>query len=221
MVDTSFVQFAFSSGIAALVAPCSAVLIATYGAFVANRKDKVEGYPLGKLLKSTLKLIAGFGIVVVLTFLLIRVNRMAFLVFEILAVVVGVLLILWGVRTAMNLKYFRSLRYLEFPPVFGVLYGIVSVSCMVPLFLYMDGTLIELGLVGVISFIIIFLIGSFIFLLALVFAGQLFKNVVQRIFREHNSYIRLAAALVVILSGLFIIKFELIANGLVHLIEGI
>jgi len=215
MVDTSF---AFSSGFAALVAPCSAVLIAAYVAFVANRKDKVGGYPLGQLLKSTLKLIAGFGIIVVLTFLLIRANRMAFLVFEILAVVVGILLILWGIRTAMNLKYFRTLRYLEFPSVFGVLYGIVAVSCLVPLFLYMDGTLIEEGLVGIISFIFIFLIGSFIFLLVLVFTGQLFRNVVQRIFRKHNSYLRLAAALVVILSGLFIINFELIANGLLHFI---
>jgi len=137
-----------------------------------------------------------------------------------MAVVVGILLILWGIRTAMNLNNFRSLRYLEFPSVFGVLYGIVSVSCLVPLFLYMDGTLIEEGLAGILSFIIIFLIGSFIFLFALVFIGQLFGNVVQRIFREHNSYVRLAAALVVILSGLFIIKFELIANGLVHLIGG-
>ena len=217
MVDASF---AFSSGIAALVAPCSAILIASYIAFVANRKDKVTGYPLGQLLKSTLKLIAGFGIIVVLTFLLIRVNRMAFLVFEILAVVVGVLLILWGIRTAMNFKHFRTLRYLEFPSVFGVLYGIVSVSCLVPLFLYMDGTLIEEGLAGIISFIIIFLIGSYIFFLALVFGGQLFRNVVQRIFREHNLYLRLAAALVVILSGLFIINFELTANGLIHLIVG-
>ena len=215
MVDASF---AFSSGIAALVAPCSAILIAAYIAFVANKKDKVTGYPLGQLLKSTLKLIAGFGIIVVLTFLLIRVNRMAFLVFEILSVIVGILLILWGIRTAMNLKYFRSLRYLEFPSVFGVLYGIVAVSCLVPLFLYMDGTLIEEGLVGIISFIIIFLIGSFIFFLALVFSGQFFTNVVQRIFRKHNSYVRFAAALVVILSGLFIINFELITNGLVHLI---
>jgi len=217
MVDTSF---AFSSGIAALVAPCSAVLIASYGAFVANRKDKVKGFPLGQLLKSTLKLIAGFGIIVVLTFLLIRVNRMAFLVFEILAVVVGILLILWGVRTAMNFKRFRTLRYLEFPSIFGIIYGIVAVSCMVPLFLYMDGTLIEEGLVGIISFILIFLIGSSIFLLALVFIGQLFRNVVQRIFREHNSYLRFAAALVVILSGLFIINFELTVNGLLHLIVG-
>ena len=215
MVDISF---AFSSGIATLVAPCSAVLIAAYVAFVVNREDKIIGYPFGQFLKSALKLIAGFGIIVVLTFLLIRVNRMAFLVFEILAVVVGILLILWGIKTAMNLNYFRSLRYLEFPSVFGVLYGIVSVSCLVPLFLYMDGTLIEEGLVGILSFIIIFLIGSFIFLLALVFIGQLFGKVVQRIFREHNSYVRLAAALVVILSGIFIINFELFANGLVHLI---
>jgi len=117
-----------------------------YHPYVASRYDlknsKVTGYPLGQLLKSTLKLIAGFGIVVVLTFLLIQVNRMAFLIFEILAVVVGVLLILWGIRTVMNLKHFRTLRYLESPSVFGVLYGIVSVSCLVPLFLYMDGTLI-------------------------------------------------------------------------------
>jgi len=217
MVDISF---AFSSGFATLVAPCSAVLIAAYVAFVVNKKDRIIGFPFGQFLKSALKLISGFGIIVVLTFLLIKVNRMAFLVFEILAVVVGVLLILWGIRTAMNLNYFHSLRYLEFPFVFGVLYGIVSVSCLVPLFLYMDGTLIEEGTVGILSFIIIFLIGSFIFLLALVFIGQLFGNVVQRIFREHNSYVRLAAALVVILSGLFIIKFELIANGLVHLIGG-
>jgi len=217
MVDISF---AFSSGFATLVAPCSAVLIAAYVAFVVNKKDRIIGFPFGQFLKSALKLISGFGIIVVLTFLLIKVNRMAFLVFEILAVVVGVLLILWGIRTAMNLNYFHSLRYLEFPFVFGVLYGIVSVSCLVPLFLYMDGTLIEEGTVGILSFIIIFLIGSFIFLLALVFIGQLFGNVVQRIFREHNSYVRLAAALVVILSGLFIIKFELIANGLVHLIVG-
>ena len=97
----------------------------------------------------------------------------------------------------MNLKYFRSLRYLEFPSIFGVVYGIVAVSCLVPLFLYMDGTLIELGLVGVISFIIILLIGSFISLLALVFGGQVLTNVVQRIFRKHNSYLRFAAALIV------------------------
>ena len=217
MVDASF---AFSSGFAALVAPCSAILIATYVAFVANKKDKVGGFPFGQLLKSTLKLIAGFGIIVVLTFLLIRVNRMAFLVFEILAVVVGVLLILWVIRTAMNFRHFSTLRYLEFPSVFGVLYGIVSVSCLVPLFLYMDGTLIEEGLAGIISFIIIFLIGSYIFFLALVFGGQLFRNVVQRIFREHNLYLRFAAALVVILSGLFIINFELTANGLIYLIVG-
>jgi len=218
MVDTSFVQFAFSSGIAALVAPCSAILIVTYGAFVANRKESVPGYPIGQFIKSALKLVAGFGIVVVLTFLLIQVNRMAFLIFEILAIVVGVLLILWGIRTAMNLKYFHSLRYLEFPPVFGVIYGIVAVTCLVPLFLYMDGTLIESGLGGAISFIIIFLIGSFILFLALVFIGQLFRNAVQRIFREQNPYLRVAAAIIVALSGLFIINFELIANGLVHLI---
>ena len=215
MVDASF---AFSSGFAALVAPCSAVLIAAYVAFVANKKDGVDGYPLRQFIKTAFKLITGFGIIIVLTFLLIEINRMAFLIFEILSVVVGILFILWGIQNVLNLKHFRALRYLEFPIVFGTLYGIVAVTCLVPLFLYMDGTLIEAGLLGLISFIIILLIGSFIFFSALVFGGQLIRNVVQRIFRKHNLYLRIAAAIVAILSGLFIINFELIANGLLHLI---
>ena len=217
MVDITFVQFAFSSGFAVLLAPCSIILIAAYLAFAANKKASANSHSLGKFINIVLKLVAGFGMIIVLTFLLIEINRMAFLIFEILAVIIGVLLVLWGMQNILGLKRLRALNYLEFPLVYGILYGIVSVTCLVPLFLFMDGTLVDSGLIGIISFIIILLIGSSLSFSALVFGGQLFQRLVQ-LFNFKHSYVRIGAALIVILSGLFIINFELTANGLIHLV---
>lgn len=222
----------FTAGLLSFVNPCGFALLPAYASLYlgisphAGAKGlsprKVLG-PLKMGAASTLGFIAvfvGFGLAV--SALGVTVLRLA----PWIASVLGVLVALLGLALligrspmpslAIDVYRFSGLasRYM---PLFGVVYAIASLSCTLPVFIYITVQAISLGGVGeaaavFTSYSLGMGVGMTGFILALAVAGEAARRVAERVL----PYALRLAGLVMIVAGGYIVYWQLFVGGLLE-----
>jgi len=218
------VGFAFSAGMMATVNPCGFALLPAYiGLYLGgDSSDSQKLATWNKLTKAltisaavtlgfivlfgTVGLMAGIGVR-----LLVKVLPWAGLLIGAAMVAIGLwilggknkLYVGWGARISsrINLQGNGGVRSYF---LFGIAYGIASLSCTLPMFLISIGSSIAGGMLvnG-----LVFALGMGVVLTVLTVGTALFKGIVAVYMSRAVPYIERAGAAVIVLAGAFVIFY--------------
>lgn len=241
VVDTLPVSYAFGTGMLAAVNPCGFALLPAYISFFLG--DTGEGFDesqvLGRLLKGlmvslavTLGFVLLFGTAgLIITSggqFLIDVMPWAGLGIGLLMILLGALLILGKTNLYMGMSLRLSARINTGPNnnilsyfLFGIAYGIASLSCSLPLFSIVVGLSFTASdfLHGMYQFIS-YALGMGATLMVLTLGTAVFKEVVGGYMRQAVPYVERASAGLITLAGAFLVYYWLTIGDLGEDIQG-
>ncbi|MFQ5401756.1 MAG: cytochrome c biogenesis CcdA family protein [Anaerolineae bacterium] len=216
--------FAFTAGIFATVNPCGWAMLPTFvsyylGSDEAGFEQKplisraVEGAWLGLLIAAGFLLIFGGFALIISAGLRVVVQFM-----PLMAVGVGVLLVLLGLWLLSG----RSLPIRIPQPnldvrarnpksvfLYGVAYGLTSLSCTLPVFLTVVGaSLTTSGIAGMTIMFIAYGLGMAAVLVAVAMSAALFKGFVAQGFQKLLPYVHTIGAIMLIVAGVYLIWYQ-------------
>ncbi|MEZ0344532.1 MAG: cytochrome c biogenesis protein CcdA [Caldimicrobium sp.] len=232
--------YAFGAGMLAAVNPCGFVLLPAYLGLYLGLEESQNSDPslLRRLFQAILVSFAvtgGFMFLFGIMGLLISAGARAIIVYmPWIGLLIGVLLILVGAWLLVGGTLYFSLgsqiaagignpneKTLKGYFLFGISYGIASMSCTLPVFLTVVGNTITTGsfLDGLFQFII-YALGMGFVILILTLGMALFKGALFNIFRRALPYVKAIGALLLLASGAYIVYYWLTLGGLLNLIIG-
>ncbi len=226
----ALLAFSASAGAIAFINPCGIALLPAYVSFYVGVAPEEAGLRVGTLARAVLLgLLATAGFMAVFGgagAVLAAIGVWAIRYVPWLAAVLGLAII--GVGVALLLGYRPSVavpspdasklvagRGIIYFPLFGVAYALASLSCTIPIFLYV--TLQALSLGGFAEAMTVFIAYSAgmgasmtAFTLALVVAGGLVRRFIYRVL----PYTMRLAGAVMIAAGAYILYWQLFVGGL-------
>ncbi len=225
------VGFAFSAGMMATVNPCGFALLPAYIAFyLGGETDSVQEVSsttrVAKALLISLVVTLGFVVLFGSVGLLATIGaRFLGTALPWAGLSIGVAMVLLGIWLFAGKKALYSgmaarLSARINPGVtggirsyflFGIAYGIASLSCTLPIFLIAIGSSIA-G--GVLINGLVFALGMGVVLTVLTVGTALFKGVVGSYMRRAIPYLEKTSAAVIVLAGAFVIFYWLTIGGL-------
>ena len=230
------VSYAFGAGMMATVNPCGFALLPAYVSLYMgdNAEGGVEGNAYTRLLKALLiSLVVTLGFVLLFGSIgliidagghfLTAVMPWAGLVVGIIMVLLGLWLLITrnklysglGVRLSARVNLGRSESLTSFF-MFGIAYGLASLSCTLPIFLIVVGSsLAARGVLDGLFQFISFALGMGTVLMVLTLGTALFKGVVAAYLRRLIPYVERASAVLVVLAGTFIVYYWLTIGDLI------
>ena len=106
--------------------------------------------------------------------------------------------------------------------IFGIAYGVASLSCTMPIFLIVVGSsLAATGFLNGLFQFISYALGMGVVLMALTLGTAFFKGVVASYLRSFMPYIQKASGALVVLAGAFIVYYWLTIGDLGKSIQGL
>ena len=226
------VGFAFSAGMMATVNPCGFALLPAYiGLYLVNDSPRSQNLArwnrLTKALTISAAVTAGFVVLFgtvglmagIGVRLLVKVLPWAGLLVGAVMVIIAVwilggksnLYVGWAARFSarINLQGNSGVRSYF---LFGIAYGIASLSCTLPIFLISIGSSIAGGMLvnG-----LIFALGMGVVLTVLTVGTALFKGVIGAYMSRAVPYIENAGAVVIICAGAFVIFYWITIGDLI------
>ncbi|GIV77071.1 MAG: hypothetical protein KatS3mg050_1465 [Litorilinea sp.] len=226
--------YAFGAGMVAAVNPCGFAMLPAYiGLFLGSGDGHVgAGYMDRRLYQALLvSLTVTFGFVLLFgaVGLLISAGaRVLIGIFPWIGLLIGLLLILvgaWvfgggGLHTGVGDQLAARVGYTRQKSVkgyflFGLSYGLASLSCTLPVFLVVVGTTVAVsGLAGAFLQFILYGLGMGWVLFLLTTSMALFEGAMVRYVRNALPYLQPVSALLLVLAGTFIVYYWLTLGGL-------
>jgi len=223
--------YAFGAGMVAAVNPCGIVLLpalVTY--YLGQSGAKTAAGRVGRALLLSLLTAAGFILLFTGVGLILGAGgRMLVDLFPVAGVVIGLIFTVLGSWLALRGAGFgiaavgRAAGYgslgggLLSPFLFGVGYAVASLACTLPVFLVVVGSALAAGsLTEAAARFLAYGLGMGLVLSVVIVATSLFHAVVARFIRAVVPYVHSVAAALLIGAGVFLIKYWLVALGLLR-----
>ncbi|WP_273844001.1 cytochrome c biogenesis CcdA family protein [Rubrobacter calidifluminis] len=221
---------AFAAGMVAAVTPCGFAMLPAYLSLYLGSGEDLDGRSLPSRLGRALVVgaVASSGFVLLFTAIgaVISAGGAAVLsAMPAVGVAIGVALVLVGLwMLAGRSLYVGTFERLAPSPakevsvrgffLFGVAYGLASMSCALPLFLVLVGSSLASGgtLTGIGRFLD-FALGMAVVLVGLTLALALFKQGIVKWVRGALPYVRFASAALLVLAGAYIIYYWAVQGG--------
>lgn len=222
------VGYAFGAGMVSAANPCGFALLPAYIAYNLGLGDESRNIASRTFHGSFMALVATCGFV-----LLFGVSGVAISsggqalvkVFPQVGIVVGVLLALLGTFLLMTKRYFgltvlsrvrgpTNISGIQGSFMFGLAYGLASLSCTLPVFLvvvvsvFKEGNFFE----SVMAFIN-YALGMGFLLLVVTLGVVFFKTAMVRIARSVVPYVQPVGAIFLVLAGFYLIYYWTIGTG--------
>ena len=228
MADYALGGLAFSAGLIAFLNPCGIAMLPAYVSYYIEKKERENESKAIRVLRGLLLgtvVSAGFLFVFGLTGLAVAFLGSGFVSFApLLTLIMGFVLaglgayllagkeisILPGLnRLGGRLQSTKnSNEYLAFF-LYGIGYAIASISCTIPIFLYIVTAALTLnGIVQGLGVFLLYGAGMGIFMLAVSVATAISKELMIGYLKKHMPLIRKLSAIVVLLAGMYIIYYE-------------
>ncbi|WP_291372650.1 cytochrome c biogenesis protein CcdA [Cyclobacterium sp.] len=218
-----FVSFSFLQGIMAFLAPCAVALLPGYIMAYISRNAGIERSMVPKLLRG-LKLaffsISGIlivyalaGTLIILASQLLKEN-MKFITVGMggLLVFLG-LLMLFGKSISININFSEPSTKRETSEAFffGIAYAIGALGCLFPLFLVVatQALAAENVLLGG-SYLLAYFVGFALMMVLAIVLATFAQDLLRKYLRKILPYMERAAGFVLILSGIYIIYYQLV-----------
>ncbi len=222
--------FAFAAGMVSAVNPCGFAMLP---AFIAFQLDDRAGEQPGAHLASRAARALMMGLVVTVGFVAMFAAAGAIIaaggrgliqVVPWAALVVGGAMVVLGLWSLSG-RYLGILAASRIPMpggrgwralfLYGLAYGVASLSCTLPVFLVVVGSaLAAQGIAAGIGQFILYALGMGLVLTVVSLAAALFKGAVARSLTRLIPYLERAGAALLVLAGLFLIYYWLTIGGL-------
>jgi cytochrome c-type biogenesis protein len=224
-MDTVLVVYAFSAGMVATINPCGFAMLPAYVSYylTTGQGDSGPGGALTRLPRALLvggTLTAGFLTLFILAGTLISLGVRALIgAMPWIGLLVGMGLVLLGGWLLLGrhltlpglpppqVRQERSLRGIF---LFGVAYGLASLSCTLPVFLVVVGsTFTRQGIGGGLIQFLAYGLGMGIVLMALTLSLALFEGVLVGHLRRLVPYVERVSAILLLGAGVYIVSYWL------------
>ena len=226
--------FAFVAGMVSTFNPCGFAMLPAYlGLYLrVNEQDGVKATParrLGRALFVGGTVTAGFVVLFGVTGILFGSGgRFLVNIFPWLGLAIGILLILTGAWLSSGAKIYSGLAVQAAGRIgtpgevgarsyflFGISYGIASLSCTLPIFLSVVGSTLAVGgILAALGQFVLYALGMGMSILVLTLALALFKGVVVGAIRKALPYAQPVSAGFMVIAGTYIVYYWLTIGGL-------
>jgi cytochrome c-type biogenesis protein len=223
------VGYAFASGMVATVNPCGALMLPSYIFFQLGVDEEGPSSTVDRVLKAlriAIATTAGFAVIFGAVGVVVSAGgRWLTGLFPYAGLLIGVAMVGLGIWL---LAWHRSLGILAAGRVsvtpertlwnmflFGIAYGISSLSCTLPIFLVVVGTALGSGtlLISLAQFIG-YALGMGTILAVITIGTALFREAVERWLRRLMPYVHGVSALFLVGAGIYLIYYWLVNVGL-------
>jgi cytochrome c-type biogenesis protein len=223
------VGYAFASGMVATVNPCGALMLPSYIFFQLGVDEEGPSSAVNRVLKAlriAIATTAGFAVIFGAVGVVVSAGgRWLTGLFPYAGLLIGVAMVGLGIWL---LAWHRSLGILAAGRVsvtpertlwnmflFGIAYGISSLSCTLPIFLVVVGTALGSGtlLISLAQFIG-YALGMGTILAVITIGTALFREAVERWLRRLMPYVHGVSALFLVGAGIYLIYYWLVNVGL-------
>ena len=216
-MDIASLSLSFTAGFLATLAPCSLPMLPSYVAYYMNLSQSRRG----KLtyLGFSLATVVGFITVYVVVGLLpaLGVSRLTEKV-SAATPIVGILLVLFGLATAftdvfsmVNVFGFRGTRSIGAKGllVYGLGYGVASMSCSLPVFILLVLQSAGSDLTGILANFMAYSLGAAAMIIPITFAVAYSNQVILERFMGALPHVKKVSAFVLVAAGLYMVAFNL------------
>ena len=225
--------FAFSAGMASAVNPCGFAMLPAYlGLYLGGGTAGAAGNPIRHFPRALLvgaSVTAGFVLLFGVAGVVIGLGA-SFLAQALpwFGLIVGILLAIGGAWLVSGGKIYtgvaaRAAAHIGEPTevgirgyfLFGVSYGVASLSCTLPIFLAVLGlSAASIAFLEILLNFILFALGMGLVIMALTLGMAIFKGAMVRFLRRALPYIQPVGAWLMVLAGAYIIFYWLTIGGL-------
>ena len=245
LINRFSIWYAFGAGMVAAVNPCGFAMLPAYlGLYLGesesapNRERSITLLLLSRVARAVVVgLTVSVGFIVLFGVVGVPISLGAQGIatsFAWVGLAVGVLLMVAGAYLLAGGKLYNNLaaslssrlgnpnsRGVLSYFTFGVAYAIASLSCTLPIFLIVIGaSLTSNNLWDSIRGFILYGLGMGSVILALTIGMALFKSAAGRVFRKVLPYMGTVSAILLLLTGMFLVYYQLTLNQLLERIRG-
>ena len=225
--------FALAAGMASAVNPCGFAMLPVYlGLYLGGGRAEASGNPIRHFPRALLvgaSVTAGFVLLFGVAGVVIGLGA-SFLAQALpwFGLIVGILLAIGGAWLVSGGKIYtgvaaRAAAHIGEPTdvgirgyfLFGVSYGVASLSCTLPIFLAVLGlSAASIAFLEILLNFILFALGMGLVIMALTLGMAIFKGAMVRFLRRALPYIQPIGAWLMVLAGAYIIFYWLTIGGL-------
>lgn len=232
LADVLPIGFAFGVGMVAAVNPCGFAMLPAYLGLYLGTSDENEDtvvQSLGQAIVVSTFVTAGFVVLFGVVGLLIGAGAQVLVsIFPWIGLAVGVLLVTVGGWMLGGGALYASLgerlaaqvgspgeTSLKGYFLFGLSYGIASLSCTLPIFLSVVGSTVAVGgFIGALLQFILYALGMGFVILLLTVSMALFKGAMVTTLRKGLPYVQAVSAILLMVAGGYIVYYWLTIGGL-------
>jgi cytochrome c-type biogenesis protein len=223
------VGYAFASGMVATVNPCGALMLPSYIFFQLGVGEEGPSSAVDRVLKAlriAIATTAGFAVIFGAVGVVVSAGgRWLTGLFPYAGLLIGVAMVglgIWLLAWHRSLGILAASRVSVTPErtlwnmfLFGIAYGISSLSCTLPIFLVVVGTALGSGtlLISLAQFIG-YALGMGTILAVITIGTALFREAVERWLRRLMPYVHGVSALFLVGAGIYLIYYWLVNVGL-------
>ena len=216
--------FAFTAGMFATVNPCAwAMLPAFISYYLGSKEEGYEMKPLssraGEGIKLGLLITAGFLLVFGSTAVVMSAGLRAIAqIMPFMAIIVGALLVLLGIWLLAGKSLPIRIPQPEMDVrarnpksifLYGIAYGLASLSCTLPVFLAVVGaSLTAAGISGMSLMFTAYGLGMAIVLMSVAIGAAMFKGIVSQWFQKMLPFVHTIGAVLLIIAGVYLIWYQ-------------
>lgn len=213
----------FTAGIVAAFNPCGVALLPSYISYLVGSDDKkmtnssamIRGVGLG------LSMTIGFLIIfVVAGFTISFLGRGLVEYLPLLSLIIAILLTLFGLGMLIGKQLPIKTVSFQVKPgkwsvfLYGIAYALASLSCTLPAFLLViSQSISENTIISIIINFVIYSIGMGLVVTAITIASFISRQYVQRFLRKYIPVIEKVSALIIFLTGLYLVYYWSYGTG--------
>lgn len=228
--------FAFSAGLAAAFNPCGFAMLPAYMGLYMGIGDKGSvthpAKQLGRALLVGSAVTAGFVMLFGVTGIVIGIGARSVVgnVLPWLSLLIGMLLTIVGAWVLVGGNLYTAFAQQVATRIgdpdknnisgyflFGVSYGVASLSCTLPIFLAVVGTTFAISsIITSLSQFVLYALGMGFIVVALTLGMALFQGTVVQLFRRTLPYVQSVSACLMLVAGAYITFYWLSLGGLLN-----
>ncbi len=220
-MDIPLISLAFIGGVFAFFSPCSFPLLPSYISYTLSKEggypSLYRGFRFGFL--ASLGLTTVYLAIILLQVLVFEAISAFFLqlttFLAVLLIIVGIFLLVRKKIVFLSRLAYPLLTYLDKVLsrgrsyyVYGLVYGVSSLTCSAPIALMIASISLSYGLSSFITVVSVYLIGLNSLMIIVTVLTVLFKGFVQDRLTKIVPYLDNATAILLILAGIYILLFE-------------
>jgi len=227
--------FTFSSGLIAAFNPCGVLMFPAYIGYqlkLINQIDSQKSIIFALIIKAlSLGIFTSLGFVVLFGSMGLLLGLFGSLIrawIPLLGLIIGILLIIIGIfflgfRTKINIIFLSRASSIGSGIknqnlgmfIFGIGYGIASLSCALPIYLASIGLVLGTGLdiINIIFNSLIYALGMGVVMIATSVGVVVFKHSINSFVSKISRSVEFIGSIMMIIAGIFIIHYWLLGTG--------